>query len=201
MPTPRKPTIVQADALAAVGVVLALAGGFGARVGTARVGVFLGGVALVLAGVVAIGASQRLRHRTDERRAEVQRMTSQRLVIRSSLDTATLQDAVVRGLGLPYEKPTAVHAELFQGPIRPGHVQFCSGTTAMTAFTAGMRLAANPDGGCTLTYQVERWTSADGVVAGFPQLRFLRRRVEEEARTADTHAVVTVEATPDRVRR
>lgn len=201
MPAPQNPTTAQANALAVLGVALALVGGFGARGGTADIGRLLAGVVLLLAGVAAIGASLRLRSRTDERQAEGRRLTGQRLVIRSSLDTATLQDAVVRGLGLPYEKPTAVHAELFQGPISPGHVQFCSGTTVMTAFTAGIRLVASTDGGCTLTYEIERWTSAGDIVAGFPQLRFLRRRVEEEARKADAHAVVRVEAAPDRVQR
>jgi len=201
VPTPQNPTSSQANALAAVGVVLVVIGGFGARVGTTDIGRFLADVVLLLAGVAAVGASLRLRSRTDERHAEGRRLTSQRLVIRSSLDTATLQDAVVRGLGLPYEKPTAVPAELFQGRMSPGHVQLCSGTTVTTTFTAAMRLVANADGGCTLTYEVERWTSTGGVVAGIPQLRFLRRRIEEEARKADAHAVVTVDTTPERVQR
>ncbi len=85
----------------------------------------------------------------------------------------------MRGLGLPYEKPVTARAELFQGPVSPGHAQSCSGTTAMTAFTAAVRLEPDDGGGSTLRYGVESWTLADGVVVGVPQLEFLRRRIEE----------------------
>lgn len=130
---------------------------------------------------------------------EGQALTQEKLTIRSAVDPDTLQAAIVNGLALPYNKPTAVHAELFQGPVKPGYVQFCSGTKIATMFVAGMHVRPADGGGSTLTYQVENWTLADGIVAGIPQLKFLRRRIEDEARKADAHVEVTVQSVPQRV--
>jgi hypothetical protein len=145
------------------------------------------------------GAHQRVLAR--KQHLEGERLTHERLIIRSSVDPATLQGAVVGGLGLPYDRPRAVPAELFQGPVTPGRVQFCSGTTALTVFTAGMRVEPTATGGSTLTYGVERWTLADGIVGGIPQLKFLRRRIEEEARKMDPRIDVTVVPAADEVPR
>ncbi|HEY3547542.1 MAG TPA: hypothetical protein VGK17_15830 [Propionicimonas sp.] len=158
--------------------------------------------ATVLAAIGAVlrkGANQHVLAR--KQHAEGDQLTHERLTIRSSVDPATLQDAVVRGLGLPYEKPTAVHAELFQGLVMPGHVQFCLGTRVLTVFTAGMRVEPAGTGGSTLTYGVEKWTLADGIVGGIPHLKFLRRRIEEEARNVDAHIDVTVDPTTEQVQR
>ncbi|MBU4213613.1 MAG: hypothetical protein KJ792_03045 [Actinobacteria bacterium] len=129
------------------------------------------------------GANQHVLARNQH--LEGQQLTHERLVIGSAADPDALQDAIVRGLALPYDKPAAVHAELFQGPVTPGYVQFCSGTKIMTVFTAGMRIESSGAGGSTLTYQVEKWTLSDGIVAQIPQLKFLRRHIEAEARKLD----------------
>lgn len=125
---------------------------------------------------------------------EGQALTQEKLTIRSELDPDTLQAAIVRGIALPYNKPAALHAELFQGPVKPGGVQFCSGTKVATMFTAVMQAHPADAGGSVLTYQVESWTLSDGIVAGIPQLKYLRRRIEEEARKADPRVEVSVES-------
>lgn len=122
-------------------------------------------------------------------------LVHERLTIRSKADPDTLQDAIVRGIALPYNEPTTVHAALFQGVVRAGYVQFCAGTKAGTTFTAGMHVAAAEDGGATLTYGVESWTSSDGIVDCIPQLKLLRRRIEEEARKADDSVIVQMTST------
>lgn len=53
----------QANVLAAVGVVLALVGGIGARVGTTNMGLFVVFVILFLGGIGCIAASQKVRNR------------------------------------------------------------------------------------------------------------------------------------------
>ncbi len=166
---------------------------------TATPGTALGAVG------VAIG---RLRHGLGQgtgrragvraRRAEGRRLTREKLVVRSCVDPATMQDAIVRGIGLPYEKPSRAPAELVQGPMTAGHVQFGYATRALTLFTATIRLEAAGVGGSTLTYGVETWTMTDGVVAGVAQMRFLRRRVEQEARRADPQVDVVVDLVPQR---
>ena len=138
------------------------------------------------------GANQHVLAR--HQHAEGQRLTHERLTIRSTADPDALQSAIVGALALPYEKPAAVHAELFQGPVTPGYVQFCSGTKLMTVFTAGMRIEPSGAGGSTLTYRVEKWTLSDGIVAQIPQLKFLRRRIEAEARALDPQLEVRTDA-------
>lgn len=132
-------------------------------------------------------------------RAEGRRLTREGLMIQTSASPDAIQDAIVYGLALPYEKPVAMHAELFQGPIRSGYVQFGSGTKTTTVFTAGMRITSTDTGGCTVAYRVEKWTLADGIVAGIPQMKFLRRRIEEEARKADPRIEVSGEPGSERV--
>ena len=67
MSAPQKSTdTTQANVLAAIGAVLALIGGFGARMGTESIGLFIVYVALLLAGIATIGASQRLRNKKYE---------------------------------------------------------------------------------------------------------------------------------------
>lgn len=67
MPVPQKSQdTTQANILAAVGAVLALIGGFGARHGTTNIGLFVFYVVLLLAGIGLIGASQRIRNRKYE---------------------------------------------------------------------------------------------------------------------------------------
>jgi hypothetical protein len=122
-------------------------------------------------------------------------LVRERLTIRSKADPDTLQDSIVRGIALPYNEPTTAHAALFQGVVRAGYVQFCAGTKARTTFTAGMHVEAAGDGGTTLTYQVESWTSSDGIVDAIPQLKLLRRRIEEEARKADDSVIVQIAST------
>jgi hypothetical protein len=139
------------------------------------------------------GANQHVLARSQH--ADGQQLTRERLIIRSTADPDALQDAIVRGLALPYDKSAAVHAELFQGPLTPGYVQFCSGTKIMTVFTAGMRIEPGGAGGSTLTYKVEKWTLADGIVAHIPQLKFLRRRIEDEARKIDPQLDAKTEST------
>jgi hypothetical protein len=135
------------------------------------------------------GANQRVLART--KHAEGQQLVREQLVIRSSSEPSSLQDAIVHGLALPYEKPTAIAADLFQGPVRPGEVRFGSGTKLATQFMASMRVAPADAGGSVLTYKVDRWTLADGIVTGIPQLKYLRRRIEDEARKLDAGIVVT----------
>ncbi|MBU4213612.1 MAG: hypothetical protein KJ792_03040 [Actinobacteria bacterium] len=67
MPAPQKSQdATKANVLAAIGVVLALVGGLGARLGTTNLGLFIVYVVLLLAGIVTIGASQRVRNRKYE---------------------------------------------------------------------------------------------------------------------------------------
>ena len=67
MPAPQKSQdATRANVLAAVGAALALIGGLGARVGTTNLGLFIVDVLLFLAGIVTIGASQRVRNRRYE---------------------------------------------------------------------------------------------------------------------------------------
>ena len=143
--------------------------------------------------VVGKGADQHLSARGQI--ADGHALTHEKLTIRSKADPDTLQDAIVRGIALPYNEPTALQPALYQGPVRAGYVQFCSGTNVTTTFTAGMHAEAAEGGGTTLTYEVESWTVSDGVVAAIPQLKLLRRRIEEEARRADETVIVVTTAT------
>ena len=144
------------------------------------------------------GASRHVLARSQH--TESQQLTLEQLVIRSSVAPDALQDAIVRGLALPYEKPSGMHAELFQGPVRTGHVQFGSGTKLATQFVTAMRITP-AGGGSTLTYRVEKWVLADGIVTGITQLKYLRRHVEDEARKVDPQIAVAVEPAPERVQR
>lgn len=140
------------------------------------------------------GANQHVLARAEH--ADGQALTRERLVIRSRVGTDALRDGVVRGLSLSSATPTSGHAELVQGPVSAGHVQFLSASRHGTIFSADARIEPTEDGGSTLTYQVGRWTSADGIVAGIPQLAFLRRRIEEIARELDPEAAVTTVPAP-----
>lgn len=130
-----------------------------------------------------------------DRHAEGRRLVGEQLIIRSSAAPSALQDAIVKGLALRYEKPTTFGPDLFQGRVRPGEVQFGSGTRQATQFVASMQILPSEAGGSTLTYQVDKWTVANGIVAGIPQLRFLRRRIEDEARKVDAGIVATTVST------
>lgn len=132
--------------------------------------------------------------------SEGQHLTQEHLTIRTAVAPNALQEQIVNGLALPADMPVAFHAELFQGPIRPGYVEFGSGTKIKTRFTAAMKITAT-DGGSELTYTVLRWILVDGIVAGITQMKFLRRRIEEEARKADPAAVVTVRMETPEARR
>jgi hypothetical protein len=56
----------QANVLLGIGAVLLLAGGLGARLGTTNLGLFVFYIIVFLAGIVAVGAGQRLRNRKYE---------------------------------------------------------------------------------------------------------------------------------------
>lgn len=134
------------------------------------------------------GANQRVLARA--KHAEGQQLVRERLTIHSSAEPSTLQDSIVHGLALPYEKPTAIAAGLFQGTVRLGEVRFGSGTRLATQFVASMRIIPTDAGGSVLTYEVDTWTLADGIVTCIPQLKYLRRRIEDEARKVDAGIVV-----------
>lgn len=124
-----------------------------------------------------------------KRHAEGQQLVREHLIIRSSAEPCTLQEAIVQGLALPYEKPTATAPDLFQGRVRPGEVRFGSGTRQATQFVSSMQILPIEAGGSMLTYRVDQWTLSDGIVAGIPQLKYLRRRIEDEARKVDAGIV------------
>lgn len=68
MPAPQKSQdAARANALAVIGVVLALVGGFGARMGTTNGGLFVLYLLLFFGGIGLVGASQRIRNRKYER--------------------------------------------------------------------------------------------------------------------------------------
>jgi hypothetical protein len=67
VPVPQKSKdATKANVLAAIGAVLALVGGLGARLGTTNLGLFIFYGVLFLAGIVTIGVSQRVRNRKYE---------------------------------------------------------------------------------------------------------------------------------------
>jgi hypothetical protein len=160
----------------------------------------LGVAALVLVACLIMKARAEVRQGAHRRAlarskaAEGWRLVEERMVIRSSSEPFTLQDAIVHGLALPYEKPAAVAADLFQGRVRAGEVRFGSGTRLATQFVASMTIAPADAGGSVLTYAVDTWTLADGIVTGIPQLKYLRRRIEDEARKVDPQIVATTAA-------
>lgn len=122
--------------------------------------------------------------------AEGQALTNEYLTIDTHLDPQRAQAVVVDGLKLPAKAPSTLSAELYQGLIKPGYVEFCAGTKLGTHFVAAMWLTPG-DRVTRLKYTVVRWSSSDGIVTCLPQMRYLRRRIEEELLAADPSATVS----------